>query len=238
MSNTWFRFKQFTVSQDRCAMKVTTDACIQGAWTPLEAETSRILDIGAGTGLLSLMLAQRHPTAMIDAVEYDTDAARQAEENFENSVWKHRLHVENIDIKDFHPQHPYDLIICNPPFFVNSLLSGSETKDRARHDISLSQYDLANVAGRMLDLNGCFSILLPFTEYQLWRTVAATVGLYEASTLSVKHTPTAEVKRVIGTFRKGNVLNAGTRETLVIKDSDGNYSPEFRELLSNFYLAF
>ncbi|MBX2905631.1 MAG: methyltransferase [Taibaiella sp.] len=218
-------------------MKVTTDACIQGAWTTIEAKTVSILDIGAGTGLLSLMLAQRHPNAQIDAVEYDHEAARQAGENFEASPWKDRLHVVNTDIKDFHPQHQYDLIICNPPFFVNSLLSGSKSKDRARHDISLTQNELAEAVARLLSPEGRFSVLLPYVEYRLWQQHATTAGLIETGCLYVKHTPITEVKRVVGIFQKGKSDLVSTPETLVIKDSDGNYSPQFCELLSGFYLA-
>jgi len=236
MSNTWFQFKQFTISQDRCAMKVTTDACIQGAWTPIAATTERILDIGAGTGLLSLMMAQRCTCATIEAVEYDAEAVRQAMENFAASPWKDRLGVTNCDVKDFHPPHPYDLIICNPPFFSNSLLSGKENKDKARHDISLTRTELAQIAARHLAENGQFSILLPYPEYQLWKEAATLAGLFETSSLHVRHTPTATVKRVVGMFGKASAAGNLAIEELVIKGVDGDYTDDFKKLLSPFYL--
>ncbi len=236
MSNTWFRFKQFAVSQDRCAMKVTTDACIQGAWTPVPVAAARVLDIGTGTGLLSLMLAQRNPPLLTDAVEYDAEAAGQATENVAASPWRENIAVTACDVKDFQAAHRYDLIICNPPFFSNSLLSGKESKDRARHDVSLTRAELATVVARHLASGGQFSILLPYTEYQLWKEAAASVGLMETRCLHVKHTPTSAVKRVVGIFscRKQETIPAP--EILVIKDGHGRYSAAFSELLGPFYL--
>jgi len=236
MSNTWFQFKQFTISQDRCAMKVTTDACIQGAWTPILPDTKRVLDIGAGTGLLSLMMAQRSTGATIDAVEYDSDAAQQGTENFRASPWNDRMQVRNCDIKEFTAPHRYDLIICNPPFFSNSLLSGKETKDRARHDISLSRNELAKIAAEHLGESGQFSILLPYPEYQLWKDAATAAGLTETTSLQVRHTPSAVVKRVVGIFEKVATTVNATTEEMTIKGDDGEYTDEFRKLMAPFYL--
>lgn len=238
MSNSWFRFKQFTISQDKCAMKVTTDACLQGAWTPIESQTKRVLDIGTGTGLLSLMIAQRQPAASIDAVEYDPEAAIQAADNFDASPWQQQLRVTNCDIKDFYPPHQYDLIICNPPFFSNSLLSGKASKDRARHDISLSQTDLAKAVATHLHEKGLFSILLPSPEYKLWVEAAASAGLMETRSLHVRHTPTSHVKRIAGIFERSSKALGQAPEVLTIKDHDGAYTDEFRLLLEPFYLAF
>lgn len=238
MSNAWFQFKQFTVTQDKCAMKVTTDACIQAAWTPIGVQTERVLDIGTGTGLLSLMLAQRQPTAKIDTVEYDPDAAEQAIENFKASPWEQRVQLTNCDIKDYYPAARYDLIICNPPFFSNSLLSGRESKDRARHDISLSQKELAHVVRRLLAPQGRFSILLPFTEYQLWTEAAAVEGLTETMCLHVKHTPTSAVKRVVGIFERKVARAQPTPGILIIRNDENAYTSDFQRLLAPFYLAF
>jgi tRNA1Val (adenine37-N6)-methyltransferase len=114
MSNTWFQFRNFTLQQDRCAMKITTDACIQGAWTPLAPMPQNVLDIGTGTGLLALMLAQRFPEVHIDAVEYDQSAAAQAQENTDASPFAARIRVINADIRSFSAETQYDNIICNP----------------------------------------------------------------------------------------------------------------------------
>eukprot|EP01136_Pigoraptor_vietnamica_P012822 Opistho-1_new@53158 len=117
MSNHYFQFKQFTIHQDKCAMKVSTDACIQGAWTPIANDVVHVLDIGTGTGLLSLMLAQRNSNIHIDAIELDADAARQAQENISASPWADRVDVMQGDVTAYQFAKQYDMVICNPPFF-------------------------------------------------------------------------------------------------------------------------
>src|SRR5205085_2984467 len=121
-SNSYFQFKQFRVQQEATAMKVSTDACIQGAWTPIEPFVKNVLDIGTGTGLLSLMVAQRNNHILIDAIELDENAAQQATENIHASPWGDRINIVNGDIRNYTFNRQYDLIICNPPFFQNSLL--------------------------------------------------------------------------------------------------------------------
>lgn len=216
-------------------MKVTTDACIQGAWTPLPQNARRALDIGTGTGLLALMLAQRNDQLLTDAVEYDGQAAQQAAENVAASRWDNRVRVHRADIRTFEPAHKYDLIICNPPFFSNSLLSGTQNRDRARHDLSLSQSDLARAISAHIAPGGQCSVLLPYTEYRLWLDVAAQMGLHETASLHVRHTPTAQVKRVVGIMTQ-NPVRDNERAELVIKDETGRYTDQFRKLLGDFYL--
>lgn len=235
MSNSWFQFKQFTIQQDACAMKVTTDACIQGAWTPIPANATAALDIGTGTSLLSLMLAQRQPKLRIDAIDTDSGAAIQATTNVAASPWPHHIHVSHTDVKEFIPTTKYDLIICNPPFFSSSLLSGNQQKDIARHDISLNQNELLEIASRFLAPGGIFSLLLPYTEYSQWHTLFATHGLFEQEVLYVKHHPTAPVKRVIGILSKNRQLHVSD-DTLIIQDENGAYTAHFCRLLSPFYL--
>jgi tRNA1Val (adenine37-N6)-methyltransferase len=138
LGNSYFQFKQFTVHQGDCAMKVTTDACIQGAWTPVQKDEVRILDIGAGTGLLSLMLAQKAPNAIVDAVELNEQAATQAGQNFAGSPWADRLNVICSDIQGYRATHKYDLIISNPPFFNNSLKGPEASRNNARHTTALT----------------------------------------------------------------------------------------------------
>src|SRR5262245_25570320 len=122
MSNTFFQFKQFRIEQDKCAMKVSTDACIQGAWTPIEENVRNVLDIGTGTGLLSLMLAQRKPGIRIEAIEIEEQAYKQAAENVAYSPWAEQIHVIPGDVRNDSLNRKFDLIVCNPPFFQNSLL--------------------------------------------------------------------------------------------------------------------
>lgn len=236
MSNTWFRFKQFNIDQEHCAMKVTTDACIQGAWTPLSTYDTQVLDIGTGTGLLSLMLAQRNHDLTIDAVEYDTAAAQQAAANVAASPWADRITVIHADIREYRPVKQYDLIICNPPFFSSSLLGDTHSRNMARHDVSLSANELLEAVSALLADTGYFSLLLPFTEYQLWKPIAATHGLHEQQCLHIKHHPTAPVKRVVSILGKMPVNGTPATHMLVIKEGNDTYTPQFRELLQAFYL--
>ena len=235
MSNTYFQFRQFRIEQQHCAMKVTTDACIQGAWTPIQPHVKRVLDIGAGTGLVSLMLAQRNPGILIDAIELDTAATAQATENISASPWHDRICILQGDATNYPFPHKYDLIICNPPFFSNSLLSSTQQKTMARHTLSLSQNDLFTIINDNLTDDGYASILLPIAEYQQWHTLIKNNGWHEVGKLSVSHTPGAQVKRVVSLCSK-NVMEIAGEHQLVIKDSNQQYTPDFTALLSPFYL--
>lgn len=235
MSNSYFRFKQFRIEQDRCAMKVTTDACIQGAWTPVLPGVKRVLDIGSGTGLLSLMLAQRSNDVAVDAIELDADAAGQGSENIAASAWKERISIMEGDVRTHAFSHKYDLIISNPPFFSNSLLSNREKKDMARHTLSLTYSDLLLVISENLNEGGYLSILLPAAEYGIWKLLAEENGWLEWSKLYVRHSEQGPVKRVVSLFgrKEGSEVS---ESTLVIKDHDGRYTKPFTALLSPFYL--
>ena len=217
-------------------MKVTTDACILGAWTPVFPGLKRVLDIGTGTGLLSLMLAQRSWEIAIDAVEIDMDAAQQARENFMASPWRERLKIVEGDVRDHPFMVKYDLIICNPPFFNNSLLSNDANKMVARHTVELSNKELADVILANLAEDGYASVLLPVTEYGVWKQLAEGGGMHEHGALLIKHRADAEVKRIVGLFSKSEP-SFMEEETLVIMDGEGNYTEGFRELLKAFYLA-
>ncbi len=236
MSNQYFRFKEFTVWQDRCAMKVTTDACIQAAWTPVMPHVKTVLDIGAGTGLLSLMLAQRCEGINIDAIEVDHAAAVQAKENVEGSPWGDRINVLEGDACGYAFDRKYDLIITNPPFFINSLVSEDERKNRARHTGSLSQQDIIDIAAANLNKDGHLSILLPYPEYLLFASLIKAFGWAESGRLLVSHKIDSPVNRVVALFSRGGVPCTNNEETLVIKDVDGQYTAAFTALLHPFYL--
>ena len=216
-------------------MKVTTDACIQGAWTPLLPHVHCVLDIGAGTGLLSLMLAQRSTSIVIDGIEYDSAAAAQAADNATASPWSSRLQIIEGDATTYHFPYKYDLLISNPPFFNNSLLSGARSKDMARHTVTLTYTALLQVLAANLNDDGYASIMLPFTEYQQWYALAVQNGWFEVGKLSVRNNADGPVKRVVGLFSRNNsgVIND---QELVIRNNDNNYTPEFIRLLSPFYL--
>ena len=236
MSNTWFRFKQFMINQDRCAMKITTDACIQGAWTPALPEVKQVLDIGAGTGLLSLMLAQRCPKIHIDAIEFDKDAATQAKENVALSDWKERINVIDGDARTYSYPHKYDLIITNPPFFIDSLLGPGDRKNMSRHTLSLDYLDILQIFKQNLNPDGYMSILLPAFEYSTWHGLASSKDLKEVGKLSVKNSSNSPVNRVVGIWSKNNKIKFPTQE-LEIKDAQNEYSPFFKLLLEDYYLG-
>ena len=218
-------------------MKVTTDACIQGAWTTVAAGVKRVLDIGAGTGLLSLMLAQRDSHILIDAIEFDKAAADQARDNVAASPWKERISVIESDVRSYVFSHKYDLIISNPPFFNNSLLSDKDAKNMARHTLSLSYSELLSVMEDNLATNGYVSVILPFTEYQGWRELALQNGWFESGKLSISHISNGQIKRVVGLFSRQKTAVAPD-EILSIRGHSNNYTQAFIDLLSPYYLAF
>jgi len=234
MSNSYFRFKQFTVHQEHCAMKVSTDACIQGAWTPIGAQVKNILDIGAGTGLLSLMLAQRQPQAKIDAIELDAAAAQQAAQNIAASPWADWVAVITGDIRTFRPEKKYELIICNPPFFNSSLLGPADDRNNARHTISLSYQDLFIAIQNHLQQGGLASVLLPVTEHQQWEELLRNNGWSVAYKLNVIPVAGRQPNRIVSLCCEGQ----GTlqQEDLVIRKQGNEYSDTFKELLRPYYL--
>ncbi|GEP98248.1 tRNA1(Val) (adenine(37)-N6)-methyltransferase [Chitinophaga cymbidii] len=240
MGNTYFKFKQFTVHQQGSAMKVCTDACIQGAFTALHAgNAARVLDIGAGTGLLSLMLAQgmvdadpaRPAPVHIDAIELDAAAATQARENFDASPWKDRLHLIRDDIRHYHPATQYPFIITNPPFFENDLKSPDHQRNAAMHAVSLDYEALLDAIRRLLTPDGRFSVLLPYEGFQRFRKLAADFVLQEL--LEIRQTPAHGYFRAVGIFGKSGTLH---REELTIYDDQRQYTPAFIQLLKPYYL--
>ncbi len=235
LSNSYFSFKQFTVHQGDCAMKVTTDACIQGAWTPVPKEAKQILDIGAGTGLLSLMLAQKTPSAIIDAVELDEKAAMQARKNFVDSPWADHLNVICSDIQGYTAEHKYDLIISNPPFFNHSLKGPEEARNNARHTTTLTYEDLFKSIDANLNTGGLASVLLPRPESDLWEKLVEKNGWHIHNSLHVKDNDNAIVKRIVFLLGRHSPDKRQTQQ-LVIKQSDGSYTEPFKQLLRPYYL--
>lgn len=234
MSNSYFQFKQFRINQGKCAMKVSTDACIQGAWTPVEDDVKRILDIGTGTGLLSLMLAQR-TDAVIDGIELDEAAALQAKENIESSPWAERLHIIQADATDYTADTPYDTIICNPPFFNNSLLSDKAARNMARHTYSLSYSQLFNAIERNLLPVGYASIMLPPPEHELWNNLLNENGWCVFQKLIVKSKEGSAPVRIISLCKKGS-KDKLKEETLIMRNADDSYTEQFIALMQPYYL--
>ncbi len=235
MSNNYFQFKQFKIVQENCAMKITTDACILAAWTPILLNSSFVLDIGTGTGILPLFLAQRNNFITIDGIEIDLNAAMQAKKNVYSSPWYNRIEILNGDMRTFNFSKKYDLIITNPPFFNNCLLSTKETKNLARHTQSFTYLNLIYAIERNLSPNGYFSILLPLPEFLIFEKTAKANSYYIFEKLCVKHREETKINRIVALFCK--TKNTNFNETvLVIKDTQDNYAQEFIKLMQPFYL--
>lgn len=236
MPNSFFQFKQFTIHQERCAMKVTTDACLFGAIVANEIKginNSSILDIGSGTGLLSLMIAQQN-NATIDAIEIDEAAYLQAKENFTASPSIEKLNAVHIDALHFIPNKKYDVIISNPPFFENDLRSDNEKKNAAKHDTTLTLDNLLSIANEHLTTNGIFAVLLPYHRVEGFIEAAITAGLHLTKKILAKQTPTHNYFRGILFFSRNKM--EVQQETIIIKDEQNNYTPAFTELLKEYYL--
>ncbi|MCU0445740.1 MAG: methyltransferase [Microscillaceae bacterium] len=241
MPNSYFQFKQFTIQQADCAMKVCTDSCILGAY-PQMADYQRVLDIGTGTGLLALMLAQRS-TATLDAVEIDALAAQQARENVKNSPFASQITVFQQAIQDFVAQYPqarYDMIIANPPFFKNNWKTEDIAKNQALHSESLNFDDLLAAVAQLLTSKGSFWVLLPEYEAQILAQKALVFGLRAAHRLLIYNRPETKIFRVIQSFgfESQAIDNQMVSQTLVIKNNKNEYTSEFKDLLKHYYLIF
>lgn len=215
-------------------MKVSTDACIQGAWAPIQQQVKHVLDIGAGTGLLSLMLAQRNSSVAIDAIELDEAAAEQAKENVAASPWTERINVMQGDVKHYPFATKYDMVICNPPFFINSLQSEEAQRNNARHDVTLGQQDLLEVIGKCTTAEGYAVIMLPPVEHAAWQQLCGKNGWHLVQKLEVQPRAGKEVNRIVGVYSR--LKEELQSATLPIKNADDSYTEAFTELLRPFYL--
>lgn len=233
MSNTYFQFKQFRIEQDQCAMKVSTDACILGAVSPTPDE-GKILDIGTGTGVLSLLLAQRCH-CMIDAAELDEASFLQAASNVAHSEWKDRIRVVHTDIRLYHSSTRYELIICNPPFYENHFKSPSLKKNKAKHAEQLSYQELLDAVKRNLSADGIFSVLLPANSAERFMKQAVTAALYPYKRFLISERDNQPFKRHIILFSQ-HLSNTVTETAISIRDAEGNYSATFRHLMHPYYL--
>lgn len=231
-----FKFKQFEINQDRCAMKVGTDAVLLGAWTPLINNPYTILDIGAGTGVLSLMLAQRTNAEQINAIEIDDAAFEQATDNFEASPWNDRLFCFHAGLDEFmeEPEDEYDLIISNPPFYTDNYKTENEQRDLARFEDALPFEDLVEAADLLLSENGVFSVIIPYKEEKHFLTLAKDFELYPLKITRVKGTPTTEIKRSLLAFSR--IQQTALIDELVIETARHQYTPEYINLTKDFYL--
>ncbi len=232
-----FKFKQFTIHQNQTAMKVGTDGVLLGAWTPIEHQPNDILDIGTGTGLIALMLAQRTSAEQIDALEIDENAYEQAVDNFENSPWGDRLFCFHAGLDEFveEPEDEYDLIVSNPPFYAEDYKTENKQRDLARFQDALPFEDLVEAADLLLSENGIFAVIIPFKEETRFIDLCAETELFPVKVTRVKGTPNSETKRSLLAFKRYE-LPVLTPDELIIETARHQYTPEYIELTKDFYL--
>lgn len=235
MPNPYFRFKQFTIWHDRCAMKVGTDGVLLGAWANVGG-AKRLLDIGTGSGLIALMLAQRNPEAHITAIDIDENAVSQAEENINRSPFAKRIQCYKMSLQDHvnNRDKNYDHIISNPPFFINSLKSTDRHRTIARHADTLSTDHLLKCTSRMLSLNGKLSIIYPYENKMRLIERMSLYAFHPTRITNIYPTPKSRPKRILIELSK--TAKSIIENELVIEEERHNYSQAFRELVSEFYL--
>lgn len=234
MSNQYFDFKRFRIEQDRCSMKVGTDGVLLGAWFPL-GSGMRVLDIGTGTGLVALMAAQRGAESVL-AIEIDPEAAGQAHQNAANSPWKDRISVKCADISDFTADSVFDRIVCNPPYFRDSLRCPDSGRNTARHNDSLSFETLVERSAGMLSDDGLLCVVLPYDAVEIFVKCASDSGLNLCRKTDVVTAPGKTPKRSLLAFGK-RCLELET-DLLAMCDSKGKETLEYVNLVKDFYLRF
>lgn len=232
-----FKFKQFSVLQNRTAMKIGTDGVLLGAWSPIPENCYSVLDIGTGTGIIALMIAQRSTAEQIDALEIDEDAYEQATENFETSPWDDRLFCFHAGLDELidEPEDEYDLIISNPPFYTENIKSDNAQRDLARFEDSMPFEMLIEAADLLLSENGIFSVIIPFKEEESFLALAKEYELFPIKITRVKGTPTTEVKRSLLSFQRFSTKEIEIDE-LIIEIERHVYTEEYIALTKDFYL--
>ena len=243
MSNPFFHFKQFTVRHDKCAMKVGTDGVLLGAWADVGLSNpliKQVLDVGAGTGLIALMIAQRNIQAVIDAIDIDKESCEQAIENVEKSPFKERIQVIRQSFFDFSTEKKYDLIISNPPFFNNALKSPDKKRNTARHNGTLPLKQLINHAIPMLSINGRIALILPIAFSEELDFIIATNRLYIKRRTLVISIEGSQPKRFLieitttpPPYQKQMCENL--TDTLILETKDHLRTPQYKALTNDFY---
>ena len=237
MANSWFQFQQFRVQQDRCAMKISTDAVLLGSLAQCPSP-KQILDIGTGTGVIALMLAQRFPEAQVTALEIDPEAAAQATENFKESPFAERMHLTPTALQDFSADASFDLIVSNPPYFPDHLKSSDPKRNLALHTDSLSFEALVNHASHLLALSGQFWVILPPRQMEDFCKLAEQVLLFPNSKIQIRDNDSKPAHREIVSFSKTKEFPSISTRVCSLKNKDGTYTKDYQQLIAGFLLGF
>ena len=230
-----FTFKQFVVRQERCAMKVGTDGTLLGAWAELAKADGRVLDIGTGTGLMALMMAQRYPKARVTAIDIDEMAVSQARENVARSPFADRIEVCQADVNAFESTEMFDSIVCNPPFFNHALVCPDNQRTQARHTTSLSYQQLMSAAWRLLNEEGLFSVIITNDFFRQLESEAHLAGFFLTRVFGVRTIEGKPIKRYLIELRK-NPHTEMIKKEVLIDDSPNVRSEWYRELTKDFYI--
>jgi tRNA1Val (adenine37-N6)-methyltransferase len=231
-----FQFKEFNIDQDRCAMKIGTDGVLLGAWTSIQDAYS-ILDIGAGTGILALMLAQRSDAEQIDALEIDEDAYEQCVDNFENSSWADRLFCYHAALDEFVEEmedEKYDLIISNPPFYTEDYKSGDTARNMARFADSLPFEELIKFASKLLSDEGSFAVIIPYSEEKYFLQLSEKVNLFPNRITRVRGTENTPLKRSL--LQLSFTEKPFSSNELILEVSRHQYTQDYQKMVAPFYL--
>ena len=235
-----FRFKQFTIRHDRSAMKVGTDGVLLGAWAqvPLNENASphpNVLDVGTGTGLIALMLAQRFPAAKILGIDIDKASIEQAKENVESTPFKTQISILEQDFSNIdYFSNKYDLIVSNPPFYTENTLSGKEARDMARHTTSLPFEILVENATKLLTEGGLFCVIIPYQSASDFISICVTNRLYLTRRLNIRSKESKPFNRVMLEF--STTIQSAETSTLTLYDDHHERTPEYTQLTQDFYL--